>query len=59
MQNFTPTDVGVFFFSKCVKWSTFSILQDFTNTNANALRVEKTHIERIREYTLCPSFVHA
>ena len=39
MHNFTPTDVGVFFCSKCVKRATYSILQDFTHTDANALRV--------------------
>ena len=31
MHNFTPIDVGVFFFfgSKCVKLLTFCILQDY------------------------------
>ena len=30
MHNFTPTDVGVFLESKCVKWVPFSILKDYT-----------------------------
>ena len=41
MHNFTPTYThwcGCFFCSKCVKWATFSILQDFALTNAVALR---------------------
>ena len=29
--------IGVSFCSKCVKWEIFSIMQDFTHTDANAL----------------------
>ena len=37
MHNFTLTDVDVFFLSKCVKWTTFFILQDFATTDMVAL----------------------
>ena len=37
IHNFTPIDVG-FFFSKCVKWITFCILQNFTCANVVALK---------------------
>ena len=37
MDNFTPTDVGVFLLSKYVKWTTFFILQDFATTDVVAL----------------------
>ena len=36
MHNFTFTDVAVFL-SKCVKWSVFSIKQDFASTDVDAL----------------------
>ena len=36
MHNFTFTDVAVFL-SKCVKWSVFSIKQDFATTDVDAL----------------------
>ena len=39
MHNFTPTNVGVFFWSKCVKWRVFCILQDFASTNVDVLTV--------------------
>ena len=38
MHNFTPIDMGVFFLSKCVKWHTFSILQDYATTDVVALK---------------------
>ena len=40
MHNFTPTDMSFFFFlgSKCVKWTTFYILQDFAWADAVTLR---------------------
>ena len=37
MHNFTPTDVGVFLGSKCVKWVHFSILEDYTHADGVSL----------------------
>ena len=38
LHNFTPTDVGVFC-SKCVKLAPFSILEEFTWADGDALTV--------------------
>ena len=49
----------VFFCSKCVKWAIFSILQDFTHTDANALiwllYPQQTMTNAVRKFPLIAS----
>ena len=62
MHNFTPTDV-CFFRSKCVKWVTFSILQDFTYADVVAFTMQKMEYRPLLTVALillvlvnCPKF---
>ena len=41
-----PPLMWVFIYSKCVKWTTFSILQDFIYTDANALKVLNNRVSQ-------------